>query len=114
MPVAISLLNGRRDVKDSPFSLGKWGTFLNAFAVLWVLFETVLFSMPAVIPVTETSMNYASVVFVAFGLFSGLWYLISGRHHYVGPAVTSEVEHSPNQSFSANQHGYIQGKEERI
>lgn len=57
MPVAISLLNGRTDVKDAPFSLGRWGAFLNAAAVLWVLFEIVLFSMPATIPVTKTSMS---------------------------------------------------------
>jgi len=54
---------------------------------VWALFELVLFSMPAVLPVTPTTMNYASVVFVAFGLMSAVWYLISGRFHYKGPEI---------------------------
>ncbi|KAJ7735983.1 amino acid/polyamine transporter I [Mycena metata] len=87
MPVAISLANGRKDMTDSPFPLGRFGTALNTVAVVWAAFEMVLFSMPAVLPVTPTTMNYASVVFVAFALMSAVWYLISGRHHYKGPDI---------------------------
>jgi len=57
MPIAISVANGRKDIKDAPFSLGRWGYALNVFAVLWMAFEIVLFSMPAVIPVTQVSMS---------------------------------------------------------
>lgn len=57
MPVAVSLANSRRDVQNAPFSLGKFGTFINATAVIWVMLELVLFSMPAVVPVTPTSMS---------------------------------------------------------
>jgi len=57
MPIAISLANGRRDMADAPFSLGRWGFAINLFAVLWTAFEIVLFSMPAVIPVTPVSMS---------------------------------------------------------
>nr|GAT47426.1 amino acid transporter [Mycena chlorophos] len=88
MPVALSLYAGRQEVRDSPFSLGRrWGPVLNGLAVLWVVFEMVLFSMPAVVPVTTVSMNYASVVFVGFGTFSGVWYLVGGRHRYKGPPL---------------------------
>jgi hypothetical protein len=41
----------------APFPLGKWGTVINSIAVMWALFMIVLFSMPAVIPVTKTSMS---------------------------------------------------------
>ncbi|KAF9074339.1 amino acid transporter [Rhodocollybia butyracea] len=98
MPVFISLINGREAMVDSPFPLGKRrGFIINLSAVLWVCFEIVLFSMPAVVPVTKSSMNYASVVFVGFGLISAIWYLVSGRHHYQGPPVpvtSSPVEFS--------------------
>jgi amino acid transporter len=57
MPVAISLMNARRDVHDAPFNLGRFGTVINVVAVLWIMFVTVLFSMPAVIPVTRWSMS---------------------------------------------------------
>ncbi|KAG2359843.1 amino acid transporter [Suillus spraguei] len=87
MPVAISLMDGRQDMHDAPFNLGRFGTAINAVAVFWIMFAMVLFSMPAVIPVTSVSMNYASVVFVGFGVISAVWYLINGRFHYTGPSI---------------------------
>lgn len=57
MPVLLSVLDGRREMRDAPYNLGRWGHPINWFAVVWVLFEIVLFSMPAVIPVTSTSMS---------------------------------------------------------
>jgi amino acid transporter len=57
MPVAILLLNGRQDMHDAPFNLGRFGTVINSIAVLWIMFAIVLFSMPAVIPVTKSSMS---------------------------------------------------------
>jgi len=57
MPIAISVANGRRDMADAPFNLGKWGYAINIFAIVWMAFEIVLFSMPAVIPVTQVTMS---------------------------------------------------------
>ena len=54
----------------------KIGWPVNIVAVIWIAFELVLFSMPAVLPVTEVSMNYAIVVFVGFMALSGVWYLV--------------------------------------
>jgi amino acid transporter len=77
MPVAISLCNGRKDMKDTPFSLGRWGTILNGIAVIWILFAIVLFSMPVVIPVTEVSMSVLRfiVIFVSSLLFKRVFRL---------------------------------------
>jgi len=88
MPVLLSILGKRREMQDAPYNLGRWGYLINSFAVLWVLFEIILFSMPAVIPVTPITMNYASVVFVGFGVISAVWYLINGRRHYSGPPIS--------------------------
>ena len=82
MPVAASLANGRRDVADAPFSLGRWGYAINTFAVLWVAFSIVLFSMPAVIPVTRVSMSEWRAVCGAWRLLifgaqiTHRWYLL--------------------------------------
>ena len=57
MAIGVSLFNRRKGVAGSPFSLGKFGIFLNIIAVLWIAFEIVLFSMPAVVPVTPSSMS---------------------------------------------------------
>ena len=106
LPVLLSVLNRRREVFDAPYNLGRWGYLINCIAVLWVFFEMVLFSMPAVIPVTPTSMSewhfgsylifstisvstisdwdwtdYASVVFVGFASISAAWYIMSEYHN---------------------------------
>ncbi|KAK2460442.1 hypothetical protein APHAL10511_007607 [Amanita phalloides] len=74
------LANGRNGVEGTPFYMGKIkGPVVNVCAVLWMLLQIVLFSMPAVIPVTQTSMNYASVVYVGFAVISIAWYMIDGR-----------------------------------
>ncbi|KAF8837221.1 amino acid transporter [Paxillus ammoniavirescens] len=87
MPVAVSLLNGRSDITDAPFRLGRLGWVVNMIAVLWITFSVVLFSMPAIIPTTQVTMNYASVVFVGFAVISAVWYLINGRFQYTGPPL---------------------------
>ncbi|KAG2145449.1 amino acid transporter [Suillus bovinus] len=102
MPVAILLMNARRDMHDAPFNLGRFGTVINAVAVLWIMFVTVLFSMPAVIPVTRWSMNYASAVFGGFGVISAVWYMISGQFYYRGPPIQEEPTSSSGSSDSAS------------
>lgn len=76
IPIAISMLHHRREVNDAkwrmPSTLG-WAA--NLLAVLWIVFEIILFSMPTVLPVTEVSMNYAIVVFVGFMALSAIWYM---------------------------------------
>lgn len=57
-----------------------------------------LFCMPAYLPVTAVSVNYAPVVFVAFVGVSSAWYLFWGREHYAGPPkedLDFEVPTSP-------------------
>jgi len=95
LPVAISLAGGRQDVADAPFGLGRvLGTIVNVIAVLWIAFAIVLFSMPAIVPVTKVTMNYASVVFVGFAVISAVWYGINGRFHYTGPPVPASTDSS--------------------
>ncbi|KAI0043367.1 hypothetical protein FA95DRAFT_1584135 [Auriscalpium vulgare] len=79
--------------------LGRWGASINAIAVLWIAFSIVLFCMPTALPATADSMNYASVVFVGFALFSAVWYWIDGRHHYVGPPVPQDNGGSDTESM---------------
>jgi amino acid transporter len=70
MPVAVSLCNGRKDMEGVPFSLGRWGIVLNGITVLWILFAIVLFSMPAVVPVTKVSMSALSDFLGVRGFYS--------------------------------------------
>lgn len=90
LPILISLIRGRHDVKRSSFSLGWLGYIVNVISICWILLAVVLFSMPYTLPVTPSSMNYASVVFAAFALISIIWYFVYARKHFTGPPVSKE------------------------
>ncbi|KAK5103515.1 hypothetical protein LTS08_002930 [Lithohypha guttulata] len=86
IPIAISLFGGRSFVRQAQWRLpSAIGFLFNAIAVVWVAFQLVLFSMPAALPVTIVSMNYASVVFVGLLALSMVYYIVFARKVYVGP-----------------------------
>ncbi|KAI0133628.1 amino acid/polyamine transporter I [Xylariales sp. AK1849] len=85
VPISVSLLDGRKTVKTGPFYLGAFGTFANFVSIAWSLLVVPLFCMPSSIPVEAATMNYASVVFVAFSSISLIWYVAWGRKNYTGP-----------------------------
>lgn len=92
LPIFISLIRGRKAVKHSPFSLGKSGFVINCLTIVWIIFAVILFCMPVALPVTLSSMNYASVVFMGFAAISVIWYLIRGRKDFSGPPVPKDVD----------------------
>jgi len=80
IPIATSLLHGRREVSKARWNWGPIvGPIINVVALCWIAFELVLFSMPTALPVTKESMNYASVVFVGFLTISAIWYFAYAR-----------------------------------
>jgi hypothetical protein len=85
------LIRGRQAVKHSTFSLGRFGFFINVATICWICLAVVLFCMPVAIPVTATSMNYASVVFAAFSTVAVVWYFVSARKSFKGPPVLSDL-----------------------
>jgi len=92
IPIFISLLRGRRAVKNSPFSLGKFGFVINCLTIVWICFSVIIFCMPVSLPVTPSSMNYASVVFAGFAGISVLFYLVRGRKVFTGPPVPKDLD----------------------
>src|SRR3954471_21938718 len=70
MPILISMIRGRQDVKGSSYSLGRFGYVINGITIAWIVLAVALFCMPVTLPVTPESMNYASVVFAAFASIS--------------------------------------------
>lgn len=80
IPIIVSLLHRRKEVNSARWTLGPlFGLIANLIAVIWIAFEVVLFSMPTALPVTEVTMNYASVVLVGFLALAGLWYAVHAR-----------------------------------
>ncbi len=92
LPILVSVIRGRRLVKNSSFSLGKFGYAINIATLCWISLAIVLFCMPVSLPVTADSMNYASVVFAGFATISVVWYFVRGRKDFHGPPVVQDGE----------------------
>ncbi|KAG9238286.1 amino acid/polyamine transporter I [Amylocarpus encephaloides] len=92
IPILVSVIRGRKAVRHSTFSLGKFGFFINIATICWIILAIVLFCMPTAIPVTPETMNYASVVFSGFAMISLIWYIIRGRKTFTGPPVPVDIE----------------------
>jgi amino acid transporter len=118
MPILISVLRGRKAVKHSSYSLGKFGYFINIATLCWIVLAVVLFCMPVSIPVEAPTMNYASVVFAGFAMISVIWYFVRGRKDFTGPPVPVDVapgESIPTAGLStmdsrAERNGDLEGK----
>jgi amino acid transporter len=91
MPILISVIRGRQAVKNSSFSLGRFGYAINVAMICWIALAVVLFCMPVSLPVEPATMNYASVVFAGFALISIAWYFVRGRKDFTGPPVPQDV-----------------------
>jgi choline transport protein len=93
-PQAILLYRGRDKVLPPRyFSLGQYGTAVNATAVIWVIFLDIIYCFPTAMPVTPQNMNFVSVVTIGLTLFVlGLWFT-SKKGKFVGPKINmAELE----------------------
>ncbi|KAF3902522.1 hypothetical protein ABW21_db0204684 [Orbilia brochopaga] len=85
VPIAVSLVGGRKHLKDGAYDFGVFGVVCNVVSIAWTLLIIPLFCMPSYIPTTSILMNYASVVFFGFTVISAAWYIIWGKKNYQGP-----------------------------
>lgn len=67
------------------WSLGRYGTAINAFAFLYSAFIIVFSCFPTDLPIDLGSANWAPLVWVAVILISVVWYLVWGNRHYTAP-----------------------------
>ena len=121
MPILISVIRGRQAVKNSGFSLGRFGYAINIAMIVWICLAVVLFCMPVSLPVTAASMNYASVVFAGFAAISVIWYFLRGRKSFTGPPVPQDVAPGegipvaglPVEESKQERNGDVEGKGEK-
>jgi len=90
-PIFVSLITGRKQVKEGEFHLGALGTFCNVMALAWSALATPLFCMPTFRAVTPATMNYASVVLAAVVVISTIWYFVWGKKNYEGPPTHEDA-----------------------
>ena len=85
LPILFRITIGRSSFRPGPFNLGRYSLFVGWVAVLWVVTITVLFCLPVIYPVTESTLNYTPVaVGGVFVLIMFSW-LVSARKWFKGP-----------------------------
>lgn len=91
LPILVSVMQGRKQLKQAGFSLGRFGMAINITTLLWIVLSIVLFCMPTNLTgLSSSSMNYASVVFSGFAAISLAWYFAWGRKNFSGPPVLKD------------------------
>src|ERR1700760_154898 len=90
-PTYLRLRRGR-NFKRGPWHLGRWSYLVGTIAVVWVVFITILFMLPAASPITWTNFNYTVVAVLAVIGFAGIYWLVSARHWFKGPKVQGSAE----------------------
>lgn len=74
------------------WSLGKYGLAINVIAVCFVLPLFVFAFFPLTKEVDRETLNYASVMFVGVLCVALVYYVVRGRHLYVGPVALIEKD----------------------
>jgi amino acid permease (GABA permease) len=91
LPTFLRLLRGSA-FERGPWHLGRWSMPIGIIAVLWVVFITILFMLPASYPVTRDSFNYTPIAVLVVLGFAGIWWVVSARKWFTGPKVQGSAE----------------------
>lgn len=75
--------------------MSKWSKPVNAIAVTWVVFISVVLFFPIIKPVRADNMNYAICVAAFIGLFSTVWWFAGARNTYIGPRTSDTIDMLP-------------------
>jgi amino acid transporter len=88
IPVYLNWRNRRRNLGEhttpqtARWSLGRWGTLVNAVAIVWTLFITLIFSIPPNELVFWTMLLLSALMFLYWKLYA--------RRHFHGPTKAGE------------------------
>lgn len=81
-------------IEFGPWNLGKYGPWINGFAILWSIVFMFFSFWPTFIPVTPQNMNWSCLLWGATMIFAGLFWALHGRKVFEGPIIetnTAEV-----------------------
>lgn len=69
-----------------PWTLGRWGAFINMYALCYACLMVPFLALPSTLPVTKTTMNYAGPVFCGMLVLAFVDYQFRGKGQFKGPA----------------------------
>ncbi|KAK1086240.1 hypothetical protein LTR33_001663 [Friedmanniomyces endolithicus] len=73
------------------WGLKRWGVPVNAAGAAYAWFAFFWAFWPSATPVTETSMNYAVVMFGGVMILAMLYFVVTARKSYAGPVTKTEA-----------------------
>lgn len=81
------------DVKtlSGPYSLGRYGIWMNVTGLVFLVFTSITFNFPTVSPVDSGNMNYTSAAIGIIGLISIVTWITTGRKSFTGPLIGGVV-----------------------
>jgi choline transport protein len=81
----LARLTGHARVLPGPYSLGKYGMWMNLIGFLFLVFAAITFNFPSIAPVNKENMNYTSAAVGVIALVSLLTWIFDGRKNFTGP-----------------------------
>jgi choline transport protein len=74
-----------------PWTLGRWGIAVNAFAVAWSVIVFLFSFWPQNVPVTLVNMNWSCLLWGGVVVFAGVFWAVHGRKVFTGPVIEVSV-----------------------
>lgn len=71
--------------KLGEWNLGRYGVYVNSFALLYTLYVMIFLPFPSELPVTGANMNYCGPVMVAVLVMTLVLWFMRARKHWSGP-----------------------------
>ncbi|KAL4980681.1 amino acid/polyamine transporter I [Aspergillus desertorum] len=87
---------------EGPFTLGRWGSWINLVSTIWVLFISTVLFFPPQVPVTAENMNYAMFVGLFIAAFALVWWWVDARGKYTGPRTNEYFQEIPTEDYAEN------------
>jgi amino acid transporter len=80
------------DLPSRRWSLGRWGLVINVAALAFLTPLIFFLTWPLVTPVTAMTMNWSSVMLCGVLIIAAIYYVVKGRHEYIGPVMYVQRE----------------------
>ncbi|KAL4950025.1 amino acid/polyamine transporter I [Aspergillus filifer] len=85
---------------EGPFTLGRWGGYINWVSIIWVVFISTVLFFPPRVPVTVENMNYGILVGMFIAVFALVWWWVDARGKYTGPRTNEYIQEIPTEDYA--------------
>ena len=79
--------HGGEPLQLGGWNLGRYGVYINSFALVYTLYCIIWLPIPSTLPVDGVNMNYAGPIFVFVLLFALVLWFVRANKHWKGPEV---------------------------